>query len=407
MANEPEEKLVYLACHQIFHGPSSQVRKLKTIKALIKQNKAKLADILREHNVQQTSKVVKKLLESQVFDSTLNAKARFPDLFDVSLHQNSKRGNSETEAMKDKATPVEQIAEEGAVRDMVILYSDNYGEGNSASQQGLESESGSTVPPLYPVFLRYRDQHAVLTTLQTFLEKACFEFAQESFPRVLEQHGWDSFEAIELTEWLNILAKYQSLLSRNLTKPFDKVSCSLCELRHSAVHRIPKTTAGIEQIAENAQVFLEALNDSVRSLQLGLFRKRMRSTIEVLQLRKDVSERTYLAQLEQIRTKRAELDKWEKEAIETLVREDRKVIGDIGKEIAMTVERVQSNEINSRKGKSKMGGNEDASERSFGEVRSEGTRKEKRPETARSACEESLDSGDEGQEVFFEVAMYV
>lgn len=84
LQSDPDERLIYLACQHIFRGPNSQVRKLKTVKGLIRQNELSLTDVLREYDVDRTSSVAKKLLESQVSDSTLKAKIRFPELFDVS-----------------------------------------------------------------------------------------------------------------------------------------------------------------------------------------------------------------------------------------------------------------------------------------------------------------------------------
>jgi hypothetical protein len=109
--NDPDERLVYLACQHIFRGSNSQVRKLKTVKGLIEQNKIALADILREYNVDRTSNVAKKLLENRVFDSTLKAKIRFPELFDVSPTQSAEREASEAEAARDEANTVQKISQ--------------------------------------------------------------------------------------------------------------------------------------------------------------------------------------------------------------------------------------------------------------------------------------------------------
>lgn len=109
--NDPDERLVYLACQHIFRGSNSQVRKLKAVKGLIEQNKIALADILREYNVERTSNVAKKLLGNQVFDSTLKAKIRFPELFDVSPTQSAEREASEAEAARDEANTVQKISQ--------------------------------------------------------------------------------------------------------------------------------------------------------------------------------------------------------------------------------------------------------------------------------------------------------
>jgi hypothetical protein len=171
-------------------------------------------------------------------------------------------------------------------------------------------------------------------------------------------------------------------------------------LRHSAVHRIPKTAASIERLAENAQIFLEALNDSVRSQQLTLFRRQIASTIEQLQLSKGLLEGRYLVQLKQIRTKRDELDKCEKEAMDIMVCGNQQLIRDIGEEVAIIVERVKSY-MKDGKGKGRMCENRDDSEMSFKEVKAQDPWEIKRPERMKTVYEGCLGLEEE-EDVFFE-----
>jgi hypothetical protein len=119
--NDPDERLVYLACQHIFRGSHSHVRRLKVIRSLIQENKPSLADILREHNIDRTIKVVKKLLDDQVFDDTLKAKIRFPELFDVSPTQSAEREASEAEAARGEASAVREISEREIPRDVDIV----------------------------------------------------------------------------------------------------------------------------------------------------------------------------------------------------------------------------------------------------------------------------------------------
>ena len=68
---------------------------------LLQQNKLALTDILREHIIDRTCNVAKEILEDQVFHSTLRAKIRFPELFDVSPAQSAEREVSEAEAARE------------------------------------------------------------------------------------------------------------------------------------------------------------------------------------------------------------------------------------------------------------------------------------------------------------------
>ena len=265
-------------------------------------------------------------------------------------------------------------------------------------------ESSPNIPSLYPVYLRYHDQHVILTTLQSLLEEACFDFAQKSFPQLLEQHGWDCYEAIELTEWTKVLPKYFMHLSQNLTKPFDEVIGLLRELRHSAVHRLRKTAAGIERLAENAQIFLAALNDLIRSQQLTIFRRQIRSTIEELQRNKDLLEGKLRSQLKQIRTKRAELDKWEKESTNNMVLEDQQLVRDIGEDVAMMVESIKSQKTEYEQEKGKMRENGEDGEISLDEVKPQDSMEFQGFQRSKSRYEE-LSGLEEEEEEFLEAVI--
>lgn len=117
---DPDERLVYLACQHVFRGSNSLVRKRKHVMSLLQQNKPALTDILREHNIDRTCNVARKLLEDQVFHSTLRAKIRFPELFDVSPAQSAEREASEAEAARDEANVVTEISERETSREVAI-----------------------------------------------------------------------------------------------------------------------------------------------------------------------------------------------------------------------------------------------------------------------------------------------
>lgn len=115
--NDPDERLIYLACRNIFHGSNSSVRKRKQVMNLIKRNQPVLTDILREYNIDRTCNVVQRLLRDQVFQSSVRAKIRFPELFNVSPAQSADREASEAEAARDEANAVRKISEREISKD--------------------------------------------------------------------------------------------------------------------------------------------------------------------------------------------------------------------------------------------------------------------------------------------------
>ncbi|KAJ5158524.1 uncharacterized protein N7500_008175 [Penicillium coprophilum] len=349
LQSDPDERLVYLACQHIFRGPNSHVRKLKTVKGLIKQNEVTLTDILREYNINRTSKVAKKLLAEEVFDSTLQAKIRFPELFDVSPAQSAERETSEAEAAREEANTVRGISDSQPSTEMAIVShaqveSERTFGGNQlipASCPEQETSTTLAIPSLYPVYINYRCQHLFLTAIQELLEESCFEFGQLHFPHLLTTKGWDCPEAAEITEWTKILSHKSTPPLNNLT-PVDEFIGLLRELRHSAVHRLRKTAAGVERLAENAQLFLEALEDSTRSEKVESLRRELRTVIEELQRNKDLLEKRLAAQLKEIQKRRSELDVWEKNAREGMTREDLQCSRDISELLESVVRRVKS-----------------------------------------------------------------
>jgi hypothetical protein len=98
---------------------------------------------------------------------------------------------------------------------------------------------------------------------------------------------------VELTEWTKLLPKYLGEMAT--TKERCELFHLLCELRHSAVHRLRKTAGGVQRLAENAQVFLEALNDPNRSERVSMLRRELSMAIEELKRNKvslEISWRT-------------------------------------------------------------------------------------------------------------------
>ncbi|KAJ5564481.1 hypothetical protein N7513_000723 [Penicillium frequentans] len=354
----PDERLVYLACQHIFRGDASNIRRMKVIKGFIKEDgKPSLADILRQYNIKKTCAVAKKLLQEEIFGNNSKAKLRFPDLFHVSPTQSAKRQISEAEAAQGEASAVKEIPERQALKHVVVVSQPKSDEANrEPDKTHLERnrDINKAIPSLYPVYVQYRCQHLITTTIQELVEESCFEFAQQHFPHLLVMNNWDCPELVELTEWTKLLSQHSLHPVRATNKPMDEIFALLRDLRHSAVHRLRKTATGIERLAENAQLFLETLEDVFRSEKVSVLRKELKGAVEELRRNKDLLERRLHTQLEEIHLKRAELDACEKDAIESMGHEDLKYQNDIGKGLESVVLKVKSNEKQDWKGKGKL-----------------------------------------------------
>jgi hypothetical protein len=113
--NTPDERLVYLAFTNVFKGPDAQLRIPKKIRKLIQKQlddgDGQVRALVDEYNIDNVCNAAKALLQSEIFASTLNAKMRFPELFEVSPAQSAERVASEAEAARSDADAIKDAAE--------------------------------------------------------------------------------------------------------------------------------------------------------------------------------------------------------------------------------------------------------------------------------------------------------
>ena len=134
--NPPDERLVYLALRGVFKEANAHIRKSKKIHELVQkhQDENNITNLIQEHNMDNLCNVAKILLEQQVFESTLKAKIRFPEVFEVSPSQSAERAISESEAAKTEADAI-QCAAEGR---QVATAVNEHGNGVSGTSKGKE-----------------------------------------------------------------------------------------------------------------------------------------------------------------------------------------------------------------------------------------------------------------------------
>lgn len=106
----PASRRVYLACRAIFTGEKAQLRKLKPVEQLVEAHKRSLGPLLDELGTKEVIRVIRALLERQIFLSELKAKAEFPDLFVSSPERDVQRAESENQAAQAAAEALVEIA---------------------------------------------------------------------------------------------------------------------------------------------------------------------------------------------------------------------------------------------------------------------------------------------------------
>ncbi|CAG8983100.1 hypothetical protein HYALB_00004542 [Hymenoscyphus albidus] len=117
-------------------------------------------------------------------------------------------------------------------------------------------------------------QHLILSTTQKLLEEVIFFFVKAWYPTLLEDNGWDTPEACELSLWWhNLKVPYlrqippcATLFNGGLV--IETTLLRLAHLRHASVHRHVCSIAIIEAMMKDAVVLANGLNDFTRRNKL-------------------------------------------------------------------------------------------------------------------------------------------
>lgn len=145
-------------------------------------------------------------------------------------------------------------------------------------------------------------------------------------PEVLEAKGWSCPEAVELNNWVKVFRQQENHLFQ--APPVDFVVDhsfykSLCDIRHTAVHRLPVTAAGIDKCLRDGELLATLIDDAAVASRLSIMRRELQRVTAEMEDHKCMLEAKLSATLERIAAERAELDRQEKEAIDDMVQADK------------------------------------------------------------------------------------
>lgn len=115
------------------------------------------------------------------------------------------------------------------------------------------------------------------------------------------------------------------------------------KLRHSAVHRLPTTAKGISEMICSAKRFARSLRDPLREQQFDELKDELDGKIRALELNKNFLETKLGRELEDIARQRRELDEKEKDAIVTMLKEDKDQASLIGGLLSQSIEHILGN----------------------------------------------------------------
>ncbi|THX53713.1 hypothetical protein D6D06_05934 [Aureobasidium pullulans] len=162
------------------------------------------------------------------------------------------------------------------------------------------------VPETYDLYLPYRVQHKLLTYLQASLETI-------------------HCENLELPQYVNIFREHVEFDSQALNKYLDKPVTYLYNflvwLRHYTVHRRQVNIGYLYVWVNDARSLAKLVGDSKAAEQFETTQLKLERLLAGLKRRRVKYEDKLLAKVKELAAKRAELDRLEKEAMETYVKD--------------------------------------------------------------------------------------
>ena len=166
-----------------------------------------------------------------------------------------------------------------------------------------------------------------MTATQALLERACFDFTKTTLPGVLLDKKWTCPEAIELQVWTKTMVQSRNSPSEDaLGTSLDTLSDSEITfndwVRHTAVHRTPRTASGVLELVMSAGRLVGALQDTTRAAKLDRLYREIYAAVTDLKQTKKVMKEDLEEELKGIGVWKANLDCREKEAIASTIRDN-------------------------------------------------------------------------------------
>ncbi|KAL2880621.1 hypothetical protein SGCOL_003995 [Colletotrichum sp. CLE4] len=372
MASTMEQE-VYLTMQPVFSNQHAQIRRPRAIKHRIHVCRCpEINALMSQYTRPAVISTCQQLLEKRIFKSRWKAEQQFPRLSqgattvitsekpeinwkekiraltdemqaDEIARQQSAVAGTEPEEGENMISAESHdslaIGETGDAVDSITTASSStvVGEPTAAATATAEQppEKTTKLPRLRTAFLSYEAQHALMTRTQELLEDACFEFAKQEHPEILESGQWDSSECVELQKWVRIFNNelFSQFEGEKVPLPhtgWHTFFESIRHIRHKAVHRQVLCAADVKAHLTDAESLARLLRQDVCQVKLGLLKEEMEMALAISERKRGVLVDAYQAKFDEIEARRKDLDELERRMREELVREHKKMQSDLG-----------------------------------------------------------------------------
>ncbi|OBU00537.1 hypothetical protein VE01_01060 [Pseudogymnoascus verrucosus] len=112
-----EKRRVFLAYRSLFSGDNANLRQAKKIRKLVQKHSGSFGALIKDFGSDKTVDILKTLLEVRVFESDIQAKITFPDLFQTTLSRSVQRAASVNEVARSEAEALEELVLGGRINE--------------------------------------------------------------------------------------------------------------------------------------------------------------------------------------------------------------------------------------------------------------------------------------------------
>ncbi|RMI97521.1 hypothetical protein CDV36_016217, partial [Fusarium kuroshium] len=350
------EEQIYLAFKAIIKGPVADIRKTKALRPIVEKHMhdKQISVLVQKHSKDAVYQSLRCMLRDKIFKSEEKARLRFAKNPPIAKQPASKQPQPEGppapkaptsmlalikapstavlgrtsivrgESLEPRATRPEQEEKAGSTEEGCAGPSVSGGE--VLNEQDVDDHAPapndsnhSTKTSQLRVSLPLHIQNLILCRVQAILEYACFHFAEERMPDVIESCQWHCVKAGELNKWMVEFRKRMVAFKRNINNPkgydipahFD----TAIEIRHIAVHRGAIDTAQLQTLIKNAIALCEMLGNARALARVQSIWECAEAQISEMESVKHELAMQLESSLDNIAARRAELDLLEEAGI--------------------------------------------------------------------------------------------
>ncbi|KAI1047958.1 hypothetical protein LB505_013622 [Fusarium chuoi] len=311
--------------------------------------------VVTQHGFDAVAQTVLKLLSDKVYESDMVVRQRFPDLYEPPPVQTAAKKQAETEATRAEHVAVEVVEQTNSVNvqdvrqteeDITTVNSMSHPFGVINSDQewpGTRHGNACDMAGIslsFPVYLPFPTEHLLMEKLQKVLEAACYEYGVRELSSIMQERHWDCPEAVELSQWAELLGNKGNLKREGSENSLKKLLPSIAQIRHTAVHRVRTSSAGLQQFLADAEDLTRALGDNTYIQAITKLNLETQSTLtELAQKKQSIQLRLEEAQ-EEIAKQRAELDQKEQDNLRRMEMEDMRYCAQAGERLGKALHLV-------------------------------------------------------------------